>query len=81
MNTFTQAAKSQASQVAQADWASAEALLEDLAETSWLLRMAQLGLGFNPDLLALAERFNAPAGPQEPVMRANRPVAGTQGVR
>ena len=64
MNTFTQAAQSQASQgSAGRSWASAEALLEDLAETSWLLRMAQLGLGFNPDLLALAERFNAPAGP------------------
>ena len=62
MNMFTQAAKPQASPVAQADWASPEGLFDDLAETSWLLRMAQLGLGFNPDLFALAEHLDGPAG-------------------
>jgi hypothetical protein len=68
MNMFTQAAESQGSQVSQVDWAGPGSLHDDLAETSWLLRMAQFGLGFNPDLLALAERFDEPAGSQYPAM-------------
>jgi hypothetical protein len=78
---FTQAEKPQASQVAQADWAGAWGLFDDLAETAWLLRMAQLGLGFNPDLLALAECLDEPTGTQDPVLRAHRLMAGTQAVR
>ena len=81
MNMFTHAAESQANRFPQADWTGACGLLDDLAETSWLLRMAQLGLGFNPDLLALAERFSEPIGTQDPPLRAYLPVAGTQGVR
>jgi hypothetical protein len=81
MNMFTKAAELRGSQVPQADWASAEMLLDDLAETSWLLKMAQLGLGFNPDLLSLAERFNEPVGPRDPALSTYRPMAGTQAVR
>ena len=81
MSMFKRKARPQEHQVPQADWSIAEVLLEDLAETSWLLQMAQLGLGFNPDLLALAERLDEPAGPLDQAMRAYRPAAGTPAVR
>jgi hypothetical protein len=81
MSMFKRTPRPQESQVPQTSWSIAELLLEDLAETSWLLRMAQLGLGFNPDLLALAERLDEPAGPQDPLFRAYRPMADTQAVR
>ena len=38
---------------------TAHTWLDDLAETLWRYQMAQLGLGFNPELLALSERYSA----------------------
>ncbi len=61
--------------------ADAGSLLEGLAETAWVLKMAQLGIGFNPDLLALAEKLNECAGQQLPAPRASRPIAGAHGGR
>jgi hypothetical protein len=81
MSMFNRNPQAQENQVPQAGWSIAEVLLEDLAETSWLLSLAQVGLGFNPDLLALAERRDQPAGPPVPVIGAYRPVAGTQALR
>ena len=81
MNMFKRASRAQENQVPQAEWASAEVLLDDLAETSWLFRMAQLGLGFNPDLLALAERLDEPIGTQDPALRACLSMAGAPALR
>ena len=72
MTMLRRAADSQAAQ---------GSLLDDLAEIGWLLRMAQLGIGFNPDLLALAENLNERALPQLPAICASRPMAGANGVR
>lgn len=56
---FARGAVSHAAQGSQTAWDHLWPVRDDLAETCWLLRMAQLGLGFNPDLLALAESVSA----------------------
>jgi hypothetical protein len=58
MNVFAHAAVSQGGRISQAELTD-QTWLDELAETLWMYQLAQLGLGFNPDLLALSERTGA----------------------
>jgi hypothetical protein len=59
MKFFAHAAGLQGGRISQAELTGPETWLDDLAETLWMYQLAQLGLGFNPDLLALSERSGA----------------------
>lgn len=60
-----------------AEPAHRESLQDGLAEACWLFRMARLGLGFHPDLLAYVERFHERAGTHYQATHADPPHSGT----